>query len=165
MLEHIKTSTLADLGSHQFAYRANTVGLQRTQSPLHFTQPWNTWSSQTPMSGCSLWTSVAFNTVIPQKLVHKLTGLRLSTLLCSWIMDFMTNRPQNVRIGTLTSDTIIMNTGSSQGCVLGPALFTPFTRDCVPIHSSNTGVKFVDTIVVGLIADNDETWHRLEVLH
>ncbi len=96
--------------------------------------------------------SSAFNTLISHKLVHKLISLGLSTSLCSWIMDFLTNRLQNVRIGNLTSSTIILNT--SQGCGLSPALFT---QDCVPIHSFNTIAKFADdNILVGLICDNSE---------
>lgn len=35
-------------------------------------------------------------TLIPHKFVHK---LGLPTLLCSWVDDFVTNRPQVVRIG------------------------------------------------------------------
>ncbi|KAK9541954.1 hypothetical protein VZT92_001964 [Zoarces viviparus] len=110
--------------------------------------------------------SSAFNTIIPHKLVHKLKNLELSTSLCSWILDFLSNRPQNVRIGNLTSTTTILNTGAPQGCVLSPALFTLFTQDCSPTYSSNTKVKFADdTTVVGLISNNHETHYRQEVQH
>ena len=95
--------------------------------------------------------------------MFKLKNLGLSTSLCSWILDFLSNRPQNVRIGSLTSTTTILNTGAPQGCVLSPALFT---QDCSPIYSSNTIVKFADdTTVVGFISNNDETHYRQEVQH
>ncbi len=71
----------------------------------------------------------AFNTVIPHKLVCKLSDLGIDAALCAWIMDFLTNRPQNVKIGDCTSSTIIMNTGMPQGCVLSPVLFTLCTTD------------------------------------
>ncbi|KAI3358110.1 hypothetical protein L3Q82_002980 [Scortum barcoo] len=62
------------------------------------------------------------------------------------------NRPQVVRIGDNTSSTLVLNTGTPQGCVLSPALFTLFTSDCSAIHSTNTIVKFADdTTIVGLI--------------
>lgn len=64
-----------------------------------------------------------------------------------------------------TSSTLIMNTGALQGCVLSPALFTLFTHDCTPIHSSNTIVKFADDTLVGLIPENNEIHYREEVHH
>ncbi|KAI3357177.1 hypothetical protein L3Q82_015638, partial [Scortum barcoo] len=42
--------------------------------------------------------SSAFNTVIPDKLILKLHNLGLPSSLCHWIRDFLTNRPQVVRI-------------------------------------------------------------------
>lgn len=57
-------------------------------------------------------------------------------------------------------------TATPQGCVLSPVLFTLFTHDSTPVHPSNTIIKFVDnTMVFGLIADNEETANRLEVAH
>ncbi|KAI3360244.1 hypothetical protein L3Q82_014552, partial [Scortum barcoo] len=73
---------------------------------------------------------------------------------------------QVVRIGDNTSSTLVQSTGTPQGCVLSPALFTLFTSDCSAIHSTNTIVKFADdTTVVGLISDNDETHYREEIQH
>ncbi|KAI3353980.1 hypothetical protein L3Q82_018534 [Scortum barcoo] len=80
--------------------------------------------------------------------------------------DFLTNRPQVVRIGDNTSSTLVLSTGTPQGCMLSPALFTLFTSDCSAIHSTNTIVKFADdTTIVGLISDNDETHYREEIQH
>ena len=103
--------------------------------------------------------SSAFNTIIAHKAVDKLNNLGLATSLYLWIVDFLTNRPQNVRMGNHTSSTLILNTGAPQGCALSPALFILFTHDCTPIHSSNTAVKFASTIVE-FISDNEETHYR-----
>ena len=47
---------------------------------------------------------------------------------------------------------------------LVPSCTPLFTHDCVAKHDSNTIIKFADdTIVVGLITDNDETANREEV--
>ncbi|KAI2653210.1 putative RNA-directed DNA polymerase from transposon BS [Labeo rohita] len=74
------------------------------------------------------------------------------------------NTPQNV--GNHTSSTLILNTGAPQGCVLSPSLFTLFTHDFKPIHSSNTKVKIADdTTIVGLISENNEIYYREEVQH
>ncbi len=108
--------------------------------------------------------SSAFNTIIPQQLTHKLAQLGLNTSLCNWLLDFLTGRPQAVRVGINTSSTIILNTGAPQGCVLSPLLFTLLTHDCTPSHNSNLFIKFADdTTVVGLISNRDETNYRSEV--
>ncbi|KAI2646163.1 hypothetical protein H4Q32_029939 [Labeo rohita] len=107
--------------------------------------------------------SSAFSTIIPQQLINKLNLLGLNTSLCNWILDFLTGRPQSVRIGHNTSSTTTLSTGAPQGCVLSPLLFTLLTHDCTAKFSSNHINKFADdTTVVGLISNNDETPYREE---
>ncbi len=110
--------------------------------------------------------SSAFNTIIPQQLIHKLVQLRPNTSLCNWLLNFLTGRPQAVWVGSSTSSTITLNTGAPQGCVLSPLLFTLLTHDCTPSNNSNFFIKFVDdTTVEGLISNRDETNYRSEVSH
>ena len=61
--------------------------------------------------------SSAFNTIIPQQLADKLVPLGLGTPLCNWLLDFLTDRPQSVRVGNNNSNVISLSTGSPQGCV------------------------------------------------
>ena len=42
--------------------------------------------------------SSAFNTIIPSKLIIKLEALGLNTALCNWVLDFLTGRPQAVKV-------------------------------------------------------------------
>ena len=106
----------------------------------------------------------AFSTIIPQTLVNKLSTLGLAPSLCNWVLDFLTNRTQSVRINNTISSTIILNTGSTQGCVLSPLLFTLLTHDCRAHCDSNLIVEFADdTAVVGLITNADESAYRQEV--
>ncbi|KAI3366893.1 hypothetical protein L3Q82_009536 [Scortum barcoo] len=82
----------------------------------------------------------------------KLRDLGFNRALCDWILNFLTSRPQAVRMGSTTSSTLTLNTGAPQGCVLSPLLYSLFTHDCVATHSSNTIIKFADnTTVIGLI--------------
>ncbi|KAI3370742.1 hypothetical protein L3Q82_007286 [Scortum barcoo] len=52
----------------------------------------------------------AFNTIVPSKLVTKLRDLGLNTTLCDWILNFLTGRPQAVRIRSITFSTLTLNT-------------------------------------------------------
>ncbi|KAI3357172.1 hypothetical protein L3Q82_015631 [Scortum barcoo] len=106
--------------------------------------------------------SSAFNTIVPSKLVTKLRDLGINSALCDWILNFLTGRPQAVRMGSTTSSTLTLNTDwRPQGCVLSPLLYSLFTHDCVATNSSNAIVKFADdTTVIGLITSDDKTAYR-----
>ncbi len=108
--------------------------------------------------------SSAFNTIVPIKLAVKLSDLGLNNSLCDWIQDFLTCRPQVVKRGQFTSNSITLNIGAPQGCVLSPLLYSLYIHDCVSSHSSTSIVKFADdTVVLGLISNNDETAYLDEV--
>ncbi len=77
---------------------------------------------------------------------------------------FLTGRSQVVRMGNNISSPLVLNTGAPQGCVLCPLLYSLYTHDCTATHSSNIIVKFADdTMVIGLITDNDEMAYKEEV--
>ena len=159
----IKSAIPAGLDQHQYAYRANRSAEDAVTTALH-TALTHLDHSNTYVRLLSVDFSSAFNTVVPHKLIRKLSNLGLGGSLCTWIMDFLSNRPQRVRMGERTSSTLILNTGTPQGCVLSPLLFSLFTHDCYPIHPTNTIVKFADdTTIVGLINNNDESAYREEV--
>lgn len=56
--------------------------------------------------------------LIPHRLASKLRNLTLNAPLCDWVLDFLTCRPQGVRVGQLISNTIILRTRAPQHPVL-----------------------------------------------
>ena len=96
--------------------------------------------------------------------MEKLRLLEVDTGTCNWVLDFLTQRQQTVRVGSKTSRTIAVSTGSPQGCVLSPLLFSLLTHDCTARFSTNHVIKYSDdTTVVGLVSENDESANRMEV--
>ncbi|KAI3352575.1 hypothetical protein L3Q82_005511 [Scortum barcoo] len=159
------TSSIPDsLDPLQFAYRPNRSTEDAIALTLH-TALSHLDQRDTYVRMLFIDYSSAFNTIVPSKLVTKLRDLGLNSALCDWILNFLTGRPQAVRMGSTTSSTLTLNTGAPQGCVLSPLLYSLFTHDCVATHSSNTIIKFAgdDTTVIGLITGDDETAYREEV--
>ena len=148
---------------HQFAYRANRSTEDAIATALH-----SALSHLEQQGGYARLLFVdfssAFNTILPNRLVIKLSELGIPHSICSWIKDFLTDRSQRVRVGPHISSALSLNTGAPQGCVLSPLLYTLYTHDCAPAHSSNSIVKFADdTTVIGLISGGDESAYRDEV--
>lgn len=112
--------------------------------------------------------SSAFNTILPRVLVDKLVKMEVSPYLCRWIANFLSERNQLVCIKSngenVYSNMLTLNTGAPQGCVLSPALFTVYTTDCVSNNGNCKLVKYADdTVLIGLISDNDEHTYRAEI--
>ncbi len=163
VMHNIKTSIPNTLDLLQFAYRPNRSTDDAISSTLHLALT-HLENKDSYVRMLFIDFSSAFNTIIPQQLINKLSLLGLNNSLCNWILDFLTGRPQSVRVGHNTSSTTTLSTGAPQGCVLSPLLFTLLTHDCTAKFSSNHIIKFADdTSVVGLISNNDETHYREEV--
>ncbi|KAI3352073.1 hypothetical protein L3Q82_020885, partial [Scortum barcoo] len=110
VLKHIKDIIPAGLDQYQFAYRENRSTEDAVSIALH-TALTHLQLPNTYVRMLFVDFSSAFNTVIPDKLILKLHNLGLPSSLCHWIRDFLTNRPQVVRIGDNTSSTLVLSTG------------------------------------------------------
>ncbi len=116
-MNNIKALIPADLDGHQFTEKANRCTDDTISLALH-TALTHLENSNTYVRMLFVDFSLAFNSINSNKLVNKLLSLGLDTHLCKWIKDFLTNRPQHVRLGNLISSTTILNTGTPQAVFL-----------------------------------------------
>ncbi|KAK3562926.1 hypothetical protein QTP86_011451 [Hemibagrus guttatus] len=97
--------------------------------------------------------SSTFNTIQPLLLRNKLTDMQVDSHLVTWITDYLTRRPQYVRMRD--------STGAPQGTVLAPFLFTLYTSDFTYNSALCHIQKFSDeTAIVGCIRDGQEGEYR-----
>ena len=64
-----------------------------------------------------------------------------------WLLDFLTNRMQKVKVNGSFSDVLSVSTGSPQGCVLSPLLYILYTNLCQSLHENRVFIKFADDAV------------------
>ncbi len=120
--EHICSSIPAILDLLQFAYRPNRSTDDAISQVLHSSLTHIDSKNGNYVRLLFFDYSSAFNTIVPTKLAVKLSDLGLNTSLCDWIQDFLTGRPQVVKMGQFNSNSITLNVGAPQGCVLRPLL-------------------------------------------
>lgn len=69
--------------------------------------------------------SSAFKTIVHHKLDSKFEDLGLSAQLRDWILNFLANRPQVVRMGQFSTNVITYEFRSATGlCLESPTLLT-----------------------------------------
>ena len=91
----------------------------------------------------------------------------LSSILCKFILDFLTNREQRVdplRINDILSTVLSISTGAPQGCVLSAILYIIYTNELRSRFTNCHLIKYADdTVIVGLISNNDESEYNLQI--
>ncbi len=113
VMHKIKTSLPNTLDPLQFAYRPNRSMDDAISSTLHLALT-HLENKDSYVRMLFIDFSSAFNTKIPQQLINKLNLLGLNNSLCNWILDFLTGRPQPVRVGHNTSSTTTLFQSQSQ---------------------------------------------------
>ncbi|KAK3513874.1 hypothetical protein QTP70_032885, partial [Hemibagrus guttatus] len=146
VLSYLKDITDPLLDPLQFAYRANRSVDDAVNMALHFIlQHLDSPGSYARILFVDF--SSAFNTIIPALLDHGLP-----------------DRQTAVREAGNASDLQHISTGSPQGCVLSPLLFSLYTNGCTSGHQSVKLLKFADdTTLIGLISDGNESAYRGEI--
>ncbi len=165
VLHHIRTALPPTLDPHQYAYRANRSKDDAISIALHSVLC-HLEHQGTYVQLLFLDFSSAFNIILPSRFFYKMSDLGNQYNICLWIKDFLTDRPQSVRMGQHNSSTLTISTDVPRGCVLSPFLFSLYTHDRIPSYNTNTIIKFStpnDTTVVGLITRGDESAYREEI--
>ena len=91
--------------------------------------------------------------------------MKIPVYYCRWIMNYLSERSQYVRLDQgIRSDCVFSNTGTPQGTVLAPFLFTVYTSDCRSMTEKCLLIEFADdTAMAGLIGKDDESEFRSQV--
>ncbi|KAK1801494.1 hypothetical protein P4O66_004513 [Electrophorus voltai] len=122
--DFITSSLPASMDPLQFAYRHNRSTDDAIAHLLHTTLTHLDKGRGNYVKTLFVDYSSAFNTIIPSKLTTKLEDLGLHTSLCDWLSNFLTDRPQSVRVGNCVSSILTLSVAAPQGCVLSPLLYS-----------------------------------------
>ncbi len=93
----------------------------------------------------------------PHFLIDRLESyFNLPDQLLLLLLNFLTDRKQQVLINGTMSNIVVSNTGSPQGCVLSPLLFILYTDSCRSTKEGSFLVKFSDdTALLSLLNDSE----------
>ncbi len=139
------------LDSYQFAYKAKRGTEDAVACLLHtLLQHLDTTGNHARILFIDF--SSAFNTIQRHIMITKLHYIHVPSIFIRLIYNFLSDRPQAVRMGSITSTTIIVNTGAPQGCIPSPFLYTLYTNDCLSPSLITRYFKYSDdTAILALL--------------
>lgn len=160
VLQHLRTLLTAFLDPLQFAYQPH-IGVEDAIIFLTHKSLSHLEKQGSTVRVMFFDFSSAFNTIQPCLLRDKLLAMHLHPDTTAWITDYLTGRPQYVRVDGCTSEVVTCSTGVPQGTVLAPFLFTLYTSDFRFNSGSCHLQKFSDdSSIVGCITDDNEGEYR-----
>ena len=115
-MSYITTSLPSPFDTLQFAYRANRSRDDAIANLLHTTLTHLDEGRENYVKILFIDYSSAFNTIIPSCLIQNMRSLGINTQICNWVLSFLIDRPQVVRVGEgVMLHPLILNTGTPQG--------------------------------------------------
>ena len=108
---------------------------------------------------CFLDFSKAFDRIGYNVLIEKLLDLGVRTSLIPWIISFLSNRRQRVKLSGSFSDCFPISAGIFQGKKLGPTLFLVMINDLNISDPESCIWKYVDDVTLseGLVRNSNST--------
>ena len=156
VLKHLLSYTTPHHDPHQFAYKPNRSTDDATLTLLH-----NAYIHlEKPGSFVRILFidfSSAFNTIQPHLMALKLLRYDVHPRLILWIVNFLVNRFQSVRFQNALSSSKTTSTGSPQGTVLSPVLFTLYTNDCTGTEVTPS-IKYSDDTALEDLSNSDTVY-------
>ena len=156
VLKRLSTHTAQHLDPNQFAYKPNRCTDDASLTLLH-----NIYTHlEKPGSFVRILFidfSSAFNTIQPHLMAKKLLSFHVSPHLIQWILSFLVHRSQSVRFQKALSSVRHTSTGSPQGTVLSPVLFTLYTNDCSGTNITPL-IKYSDDSALQDLSNSDQVY-------
>ena len=108
--------------------------------------------------------SSAFNTIDSTLMIEELKEKNINSNITTWISSFLTHRIQTVTSGGDVSTSTETSTGSPQGCVLSPILFTLYVESMNTSQTKFSILKYADdTIILEYINRGENSNMQAEV--
>ena len=134
------------LSSSQFGFRAkrSTISLL-----VDAVDDWSLCLEQRGTVHCLLLDfAKAFDSILHERLLLKLSSLGIRCNLHKWLRFFLTQRKQRVVINGAYSDWVDVTSGVPQGTVLGPLLFLLYVNDLDSVVKYSTIKLFADDVLL-----------------
>jgi hypothetical protein len=103
--------------------------------------------------------SKAFDKVPYNKLILKLINKKMPKWFIAWVLAYLTDRRQRVKLLNSISMLKEISSGVPQGSVIGPALFTFFAADLQATTTNCSLIKYADDtcIIIRVLKGDDYT--------
>ena len=150
----------------QFAYKANRSTEDALLTLIDMVSEYLDKNAKNYARALFIDYTSAFNTINPKILIERLSYYDIHPNIVNWTYDFLTNRKQMVTTSKNTSKTIRTSTGSPQGCVLSPFLFSLYVAQMPLANDKINIIKYADdTVLIEYLSRSEPSTLQQEAHH